>query len=98
MSTYAPQSEKYKWICVTLIIIVGIVGFYGFMWLMPMSDAKFTIEFAMDERTANILTEHDYCLYINDAPHESNKNDISFLGDCEYLQKAGIMNISREFS
>lgn len=89
--------KNYEWIGWTLFGCTLLIMFFGVFWIAFASDAEFTVQFAMDERTMNVLLENNYCIYHNTEPSTSNKPDITFMGECEYLYKVGLLNITGEY-
>ena len=79
------MDKKYKWICSTIVISLVIIGFFGSFWVMGISNILITTQIKMDENTREYLIEHDYCVFMESQPYDSNQSDIVFFGDCKYL-------------
>ena len=79
------MEDKYKWVCGTIVISLFIIGFFGQFWMMSISNIEITTQIKLDDNTKNYLIEHDYCVFLESQPYDSNQSDIMFFGDCEYL-------------
>lgn len=79
------MDNKTKWIIITIIISITIIGSFTFFISLSISNITVTHEIKMDDNTREYLIAHDYCFQMQSPRYESNKTTNLFIGDCEYL-------------
>ena len=75
---------KKMFLITIIVIIVSIMGF-GAIWSHNFANGTFTFVIDMNKETRDYLVEHNYCVFVENQPFDSDKPSYTFLGDCEYL-------------